>query len=64
MKYFSEYFMKCTLRDENGKTTAFCYQVGDGDFDNDSWMPPELQDTSIKRSAYFLPLMIRNGYKS
>lgn len=45
--------MKCTLRDENGKTTAFCYQVGDGDFDNDSWMPPELQDTSIKRSAYF-----------
>lgn len=53
MKYFSEYFMKCTLRDENGKTTAFCYQVGDGDFDNDSWMPPELQDTSIKRSAYF-----------
>ena len=45
--------MKCTLRDEKGKTTAFCYQVGDGDFDNDSWMPPELQDTSIKRSAYF-----------
>lgn len=56
MKYFSEYFMKCTLRDENGKTTAFCYQVGDGDFDNDSWMPPELQDTSIKRSAYFFTI--------
>lgn len=54
MKYFCEYFMKCTFMDENGNTIAFCYQVGDGDYDNDSWMPPELQDVSIKRSAYFL----------
>ncbi|MGN1036349.1 MAG: glycoside hydrolase family 9 protein [Ruminococcus sp.] len=53
MKYFCEYFMKCTIRNESGETIAFCYQVGDGDFDNDSWMPPELQDISIKRSAYF-----------
>lgn len=53
MKYFCEYFMKCIVRDENGETKAFCYQVGDGDYDNDSWMPPEFQDVSIKRSAYF-----------
>ncbi|MGN0621316.1 MAG: glycoside hydrolase family 9 protein [Porcipelethomonas sp.] len=54
MKYFCEYFMKCTFMDESGDTIAFCYQVGDGDYDNDSWMPPELQDVSIKRNAYFL----------
>lgn len=54
MRYFCEYFMKCTFMDENGDTVAFCYQVGDGDYDNDSWMPPELQDVSIKRNAYFL----------
>ncbi|MGN0613024.1 MAG: glycoside hydrolase family 9 protein [Porcipelethomonas sp.] len=54
MKYFCQYFMNCTFMDDSGDTVAFCYQVGDGDYDNDSWMPPELQDVSIKRSAYFL----------
>ena len=30
LKYFNDYFMKCTFRNASGDVVAFCYQVGDG----------------------------------
>ena len=34
LRYFNDYFMKCTWLDEDGKAIAFCYQVGDGGSDH------------------------------
>ncbi|MGN0647794.1 MAG: glycoside hydrolase family 9 protein, partial [Oscillospiraceae bacterium] len=34
IRYFCDYFMRCTFRDANGDVVAFCYQVGDGDVDH------------------------------
>jgi hypothetical protein len=30
LRYFNDYFMRCTFLDKSGKAIAFCYQVGDG----------------------------------
>ncbi|MCR5543504.1 MAG: glycoside hydrolase family 9 protein [Eubacterium sp.] len=43
---FADYFKKCTIRDNNGKTLTFCYQVGNGVTDHEYWGKPEDQDTS------------------
>lgn len=38
--YFCDYFRRCTVM--NGSSVqAFCYQVGDGQKDHDSWQSPE-----------------------
>ena len=50
-RYFSDYFMKSTFRDKNGKVIAFCYQVGDGDIDHKYWQAPEID--AMPRPAYF-----------
>lgn len=52
LRYFNDYFIKCTFLDENGDVAAFCYQVGDGDIDHAYWNSPEIDD--MKRPAFFL----------
>lgn len=51
LRWFNEYFLRSTFRDENGDVVAFCYQVGEGNIDHNYWSPPELQ--RFARPAYF-----------
>lgn len=51
IRYFCDYFMKCTFRDDSGKVVAFCYQVGDGDIDHSYWQLP--QNDTMARPAWF-----------
>ena len=44
LRYFNDYFMKCTYLDDSGKAIAFCYQVGDGDIDHAYWNAPEVDE--------------------
>jgi len=50
-RYFCDYFIRSTFRDENGDVIAFCYQVGDGDIDHAYWQAPEID--AMDRPAYF-----------
>lgn len=52
LRYFNDYLMKCTFRDENGTVIAHCYQVGEGEIDHAIWQSPEV-DTMV-RPAWFL----------
>lgn len=52
LRYFNDYLMKCTFRDENGTVIAHCYQVGDGDIDHEYWNSPEVDE--MPRPAFFL----------
>lgn len=51
LRYFNDYFMKCTFLDNSGKAIAFCYQVGDGDIDHAYWQAPE-KDTMFRRAWF------------
>lgn len=51
IRYFCDYFMRCTFRDKNGDVVAFCYQVGDGDVDHSYWQLP--QNDTMVRTAWF-----------
>ncbi|PXV93691.1 cellulose binding domain-containing protein [Lachnotalea glycerini] len=51
LRWFNDYFIRCTFRDAEGKVVAFAYQVGDGTTDHTYWGSPELQTTS--RPAWF-----------
>lgn len=52
--HFTEYFEKCTLLDESGNVTAFCYQVGNGYTDHAYQRKPEDQDSAQgQRQAFF-----------
>ncbi len=54
LRWGSDYYLKCTYRDDNGDVIAFCYQVGEGSVDHTVWAPPELIDTDeLPRPAYF-----------
>jgi endoglucanase len=54
LKWFSDYFLRCTFRNRNGEIIAFCYQVGEGSVDHNYWGPPELQSPKkFPRPAYF-----------
>lgn len=44
LRYFNDYFMRCTFLDKTGKAIAFCYQVGDGDVDHAYWNAPEIDE--------------------
>lgn len=44
LRYFNDYFMKCTYLDSSGNMVAFCYQVGDGDIDHAYWNAPEVDE--------------------
>lgn len=52
LKYFNDYFMKCTFLDNNGDVVAFCYQVGEGEIDHSYWNAPEIDE--MKRKGFFL----------
>ncbi len=51
LRWFNDYFMRCTFRDKNGDVVAFAYQIGDGTTDHSYWGAPELQTTP--RPAFF-----------
>ncbi|MDO5558879.1 MAG: glycoside hydrolase family 9 protein [Oscillospiraceae bacterium] len=51
IRYFNDYFMKCTYLDDDGKAVAFCYQVGDGDIDHQYWNAPEIDE--MPRKGWF-----------
>jgi endoglucanase len=51
LRWFNDYFLRCTFRDDDGKVVAFAYQVGDGTSDHTYWGSPELQTTT--RPAWF-----------
>lgn len=51
LRYFNDYFMRCTFRDDNGDVIAFCYQVGDGDIDHAYWNAPEVDE--MERKGWF-----------
>lgn len=52
LRYFNDYLMKCTFRDDKGTVIAHCYQVGDGDIDHSYWNSPEVDE--MGRPAFFL----------
>ncbi len=52
LRYFNDYLMKCTFRDDSGTVIAHCYQVGDGDIDHQYWNSPEVDE--MARPAWFL----------
>ncbi len=52
LRYFNDYLMKCTFRDDSGTVIAHCYQVGDGDIDHAYWNSPEVDE--MARPAFFL----------
>ncbi len=52
LRYFNDYLMKCTFRDNDGTVIAHCYQVGDGDIDHNYWNSPEVDE--MGRPAFFL----------
>ncbi len=57
LRWFNDYFLRCTFRDKDGNVVAFCYEVGEGDIDHNWWNPPELQNSQMlkdfERPAYF-----------
>ena len=50
-RYFCDYFMRSTFRDDSGDVIAFCYQVGDGAIDHKYWQSPEID--AMARPAFF-----------
>ncbi len=50
LDYFCDYFVRCTVLDDDGNAQAFCYQVGDGASHN-TWVAAE--NETINRPAYF-----------
>ncbi len=52
LRYFNDYLMKCTFRDDSGTVIAHCYQVGDGDIDHAYWNSPEIDE--MDRPVFFL----------
>lgn len=54
LKWFSDYLLRSTFRDDSGNVVAFNYMVGNGTVDHTYWGPPELQDSAkYPRSATF-----------
>jgi hypothetical protein len=49
--WFNDYFLKSTIRNDDGEVIAFAFQVGNGSADHTYWGPPELQTTP--RGAMF-----------
>ncbi|MBN2533275.1 MAG: glycoside hydrolase family 9 protein [Spirochaetales bacterium] len=50
LKYFTDFFLKCSFKNASGDIVAYCYQTGDGSVDHAFWGPPELQDPEGLRS--------------
>ncbi|HET9956780.1 MAG TPA: glycoside hydrolase family 9 protein [Polyangiaceae bacterium] len=55
VRWASDYLMKATFRDENGKLVAFAHQVSDVTDHSCFWMPPEVRRPDLcPRKAYFV----------
>jgi endoglucanase len=54
LKRFTNYFLRSTFREDDGRVIAFCHQVGNGSIDHQFWGPPELQKAEdFPRPAFF-----------
>lgn len=51
LRWFNDFFLRCTFKNSKGEVVAFAYQVGDGTTDHNYWGAPELQTTP--RPAFF-----------
>lgn len=50
LRWFTDYFLRSTFRNEQGDIIAFAYHVGDGNLDHKVWSPPEVQ--KLPRPVY------------
>lgn len=46
LDYYCDYVKRCTVLNSSGAVEAFCYQVGDGVADHQSWTSPEVDPVS------------------
>lgn len=57
LRWFNDFYLKCSFFNDEDEIIAFCYQVGEGNVDHNFWNPPELQDSRVLklfgRPAYF-----------
>lgn len=54
LRWFSDYYLRSTFKNDAGEIVAFCYQVGEGSVDHVFWGPPELIDhNKFPRPGYF-----------
>ncbi|MBN1652568.1 MAG: glycoside hydrolase family 9 protein [Deltaproteobacteria bacterium] len=54
LRRFTNYFLRSTFRERDGRVIAFCHQVGVGPIDHSFWGPPELQKAEdFPRPAWF-----------
>ena len=51
LRWFTDYFIRSTFRNDQGDIIAFAYHVGDGNLDHNVWSPPEVQ--KIPRPVHF-----------
>lgn len=53
--YYCTYLKSCTVLDSTGNVAeAFCYQIGCGQKDHESWVAPEVEDESSTNRTYSL----------
>lgn len=53
--YYCTYLKNCTVLDSTGVAAeAFCYQIGCGQKDHESWVAPEVEDESSTNRTYSL----------
>ncbi|MGN0437421.1 MAG: glycoside hydrolase family 9 protein [Lachnospiraceae bacterium] len=53
--YYCTYLKSCTVLDSTGEAAeAFCYQVGCGQKDHESWVAPEVENESSTNRTYSL----------
>lgn len=53
--YYCTYLKSCTVLDSTGEAAeAFCYQIGCGQKDHESWVAPEIEDESATNRTYSL----------
>ncbi|MDQ2086829.1 glycoside hydrolase family 9 protein [Herbivorax sp. ANBcel31] len=57
LRWYNDFYLKATFRDDDGDIVAYAYQVAEGDIDHNFWNPPELQHSEIlldfSRPAHF-----------
>lgn len=53
--YYCTYLKSCTVLDSTGEAAeAFCYQIGCGQKDHESWVAPEVENESATNRTYSL----------
>jgi endoglucanase len=55
LRWFGDYFLRSTFRDDSGNLVAFAHQVGDASDHTCGWMPPEVRKPAFcPRKGYFV----------